>query len=178
MKNNKTKILISGYGVRAQGNYITESLYNSLKNSSLDDDDRYELEEKSDNLFFSGINSDTFRIIINDDLIIDTVNDIPNHFTLSIFPEKEFFKFNKNKKYGLVMIEYEKGIWYEDDLNIEEPELLVFANKRIEISPTTCYSFIHASYDGKQLEEGETLVKSQDFYLVNDLGEINELNFN
>jgi len=177
MSSKKTNIRISGYGFRVQGDFISEKLYQKLKNEVLEDDSRDILESKSDHFIFGGVNADSFRFLLDEDVIIEEINDISNHFTLTIPPEKEFLKFNKSKKYGLVMVEHEKGVWYEDDLLIKDPELLVFTNKRIEISPTTYFSFINAFYDGIELEMGETMVQHQDFYIVSSDGDIKELIF-
>lgn len=175
MTTKRNSISVEGHGIRVQGNFITKKIYEELMNNELDEDDIVTLEELSDGFYFSGVSENSFRILLDGDEICTEVDEIPNHFTLKIPPEKEFLPFTEKKKYGLVMVEFEKGDWYEAQILIKDSEQMVFTNRRIEISPTAFFSFVNVTYEDQPLDEGETIVTSQQFYLISKDGSIKEL---
>jgi len=177
MANKKPHIVVDGHGIRVQGGFISKKFYERLINADISEDEYDSLPDHSDEFHFSGVSQQSFRVLLNDEEICESIEGIPSFYTLTVPPEKEFLTFKGNQKYGLIMVEYEKGIWYDDRISNLDPEKLVFINRRIEIAPTTYFSFLNVFYDGQELEQSETITTNQEFYIVNSDGNIKELDF-
>lgn len=173
MKSNKSKIVLSGRGATITYGFISPAQYEKLLNSSVEMDDLFSL---AGNQFVGyGVHPDEFQLYLDGERIADELDDITEHFPLTIFPEKDLIRFTSENKYALVMIEHEEGQWCEDTLQIDDPNQLVFELRRFELGDMFL-SVISCKNLDEDLEQGDLDGASTVFYLASSEGDVRELN--
>jgi hypothetical protein len=147
-----TQVILRGRGHRIHTGKMPKTKYALLEEESESSDDgSIDIWDYIDFNIAYGADPERFELVIDNQIVTADLAEVGAQFKCIAYPHEELPR-RTDKNQNIVLIEYERGKWCEQEIENFRPDLLHFELRTFTVPTGSAFQVLTAHYNGEAFE--------------------------